>query len=508
MPPLAPSPGKPPLFLTSVRQLQAMLSGGWSQNRPNQAQAGKRMHRRNFLIAALTAATASRLAADPQTAKPPQSENANASDPQFVESEVAPLQRVLVHPPGPETLRTFPMFSGQHSMLTWELLRPEAAIQHAAFVAQLTRHGTEVLHFERLLEESIERCRANRSMTAWLQSNAPRLVKHEANVTAQSLLGIDDRFVYQRDDSGLLNPATSPTTTLFFTRDLAVMTPRGVVICNFNHDRRAFESALTRFVFQNATILKKYPIAFDAIAEQVYVEGGDVLLADKKTLLIGVGNATQQEAAMRLAKTLEMDVIAVQMPSVEQWPGEWSGLQSIFYHLDCLLNFVDHKRVLAVPYLLEQEHARSNPLLEILIGFSRIERLSRPERIAMLNEVQNVGWITRFQAGSGEPDRTLGKMKILDYLKAQGYEVNYVGGQLPPNGNPFRYTTERVIREARFMAANVVALGPAHLVSYAGNTNTNSDLRSAGIKVDTFAATELMRANGGPHCLTMPLERR
>ena len=286
------------------------------------------------------------------------------------------------------------------------------------------------------------------------------------------------------------------------------MTPRGVVICNFNHERRAFESALTRFVFQNATKLNKYPVAFDAIAEQVYVEGGDVLLADKNTLFIGVGNATQQEAAMRLAKNLEMDVIAVQMPSVEQWPGEWSGLQSIFYHLDCLLNFVDHKRVLAVPYLLEQEHARSNPLLEILIGFSRIERMSRPERIAMLNEVQNVGWITRFQAGSGEPDRTLGKMKILDYLKAQGYEVNYVGGQLPPNGNPFRYTTERVIREARFMAANVVALGPAHLVSYAGNTNTNSDLRSAGIKVDTFAAAELMRANGGPHCLTMPLERR
>ena len=484
-----------------------MLSGAVDQNRPNPVQAGKRMHRRNFLITALTATTASRLTAGPQASQLPQSENADGSNPHFVSSEIAPLKRVLVHPPGPETLRTFPMFSGQHSMLTWELLRPEAAIQHKHFVAQLTRHGIEVLYFEQLLEESIKRCRANGAFTAWLQNNAPRLVKHEAHVTAQSLLGIDDRFVYQRDDSGLLNPATSPTTTLFFTRDLAVMTPRGVVICNFNHDRRAFESALTRFIFRNATTLDKYPIVFDAITEQVYVEGGDVLLADKKTLLVGIGNATQQEAAIRLAKVLEMDVIAVQMPSVEQWPGEWSGLQSIFYHLDCLLNFVDHKRVLAIPYLLEQQHARNNPLLEILIGLSRIERLSRPERIAMLNEVQNVGWITRFQAGSGKPDRTLGRVKLLDYLKAQGYEVNYVGGQLPPHGNSLRYTTERVIREARFMAANVVALRPAHLVSYAGNPNTNSDLRSAGIQVDTFAATELMRANGGPHCLTMPLER-
>ena len=466
------------------------------------------MDRRKFLAVSLTTAAAGRLPAQHVDTLSAPSEGPRKSVSRFVDSEIGRLKRVLVHPPGAETRRTFPMLAGQHSMLTWELLREEAASQHEAFVSQLTRNGTDVLYFEKLLEESIKGAREDGSFVDWLEANAPPLVEQERSVTAQALLGIDDRFVYRKDASGLLRPAISPSTTLFFTRDLAVMTPRGVVICNFNHARRAFESALTRFVFQKAAKLAKYPIAFDAADERVFVEGGDVMVADKRTLFVGVGNATQQQAAMRLAQKLEMDVIAVQMPSVEQWPGEWDGLQSIFYHLDCLLNFVDRRRVLAVPYLLEKDHTRGNPLLEVLVGFSRIERVPRPERIAMLDEVQNVGWITRFKAGSGERDTTLEKMKIVDYLKLDGYQVNYVGGPVGPDDNVLRYITERVIRECRFMAVNVVALGPAHVASYAGNTHTCSDLQATGIKVDTFPAHELMRANGGPHCLSMPLERR
>lgn len=456
------------------------------------------MNRRQFLSAAVAAGlTGSILRAGP----------ADDQAAGFVTSEVGQLKRVVVHPPGPETRKAFPMLLGGHSMLTWELLREDATKQHEEFVKLLKQSGVEVLLMEELLEDAITQARKAGALDDWLDKSVPQLADHKKDLNAATLLGRDDRWIYRIDEAGIFRPAMLPATSLFFTRDLAVMMPRGVVLCGFNNRVRAFESILARFAFQYSTPLRKYPIVFDAVKEQVHVQGGDVMVLDANTLLVGVGNTTSEAAAISLAKKLDMDVVAVQMPSGEWQPGEWDGLQLMFYHLDCLLNLVDRRTVLAVPYLLEKEHVEKNPLLEMLYGFARVDDVEKTEVSAMLAEVRNVGWIKRYKAGSGELDEKLGSMKILDYLKEQGFQAIYAGGDRPDGDNELKHFNEHILRECRFMGVNAVATQPGKIVSYAGNHLTTAALKKGGVDVTTFPSCELVRANGGPHCLTLPLER-
>lgn len=455
------------------------------------------MDRRSFLSASFAWGLGSRIVA----AGEPEQEQG------FVTSETGRLQRVIVHPPGAETRKTFPFLLGNHSMLTWELLRPEAARQHEAFVKLLEQSGAEVLLLENLLADAIAQARKQGVLADWLQESAPALGEHEEEITAAALLGRDDRFVYATSPSGLLQPAMRPPTTLFFTRDLAVMTPRGVVLCNFGNAVRSFEAKLARLVFAHAPALAKYPIVYDAAKDDVFVEGGDVMVLDESTLLVGVGNATDEKAAARLAQQTEMDVVAVQMPTSQWRAGEWDGLQTIFFHLDCLISCVARRHVLAVPYLLEKEQHQRNPLLDVLYGFARLNRADKASRVALLEEVRRVGWITRYEAVTGRRHDSPGEMKLLDYLRGRGYRVTYVGGPLPEADDRLRHAVENVVRECRFMGINVVATQPGRLVAYDGTPRTLAALRAAGIEAATFSSGELVRANGGPHCLTLPLER-
>ncbi len=231
------------------------------------------------------------------------------------------------------------------------------------------------------------------------------------------------------------------------------------------------------------------------------------MVLDSDTLMVGIGNATDERTAKLLAQKLDIDVITVQMPSAGWQPGKWEGLQFIFFHLDCLLNFVDNRKVLAVPYLLEKEFVDRNHLLEVLYGFARFDPINSSGRLAMIEEVRRVGWLKRFKAGSGESDRDIESMKVLDYLKDRGYSVVPVGGAIEAGVSAHKHVIEQVIRECRFMAVNVVAVAPGKVVAYEDTPHTIKALRDAHIEVTTFPSSELVRANGGPHCLTMPLDR-
>ena len=103
-------------------------------------------------------------------------------------------------------------------------------------------------------------------------------------------------------------------------------------------------------------------------------------------------------------------------------------------------------------------------------------------------------------------------MKLVDYLKARGYEVIFTGGDRVADDAPFpkmaQFVSEVVIRELHGQGANVVATGPGKVVAYGGNPATLDALRRSGVEVTTFRGVELGRNNGGPHCMTMPLERK
>lgn len=58
------------------------------------------------------------------------------------------------------------------------------------------------------------------------------------------------------------------------------------------------------------------------------------------------------------------------------------------------------------------------------------------------------------------------------------------------------------------MGCNVLALGPRHAMSVAGNPETVSRMRATGVKVEVISGTDICRkGEGGPTCMTRPLVR-
>jgi len=57
------------------------------------------------------------------------------------------------------------------------------------------------------------------------------------------------------------------------------------------------------------------------------------------------------------------------------------------------------------------------------------------------------------------------------------------------------------------LGCNVQALGDKRVISLKKNTYANEEMRKRGIKVTEVDITEIVKAGGGPHCMTFPLSR-
>ena len=102
--------------------------------------------------------------------------------------------------------------------------------------------------------------------------------------------------------------------------------------------------------------------------------------------------------------------------------------------------------------------------------------------------------------GVWRQDRSVDGMKLVDYLRARGYEVIFTGGDRPADTEPFediaQFTSEVVIRELHGQGANVVATGPGKVVVDGGNPRTMAGSQEGGGRGDTFRGVELGRNNG------------
>jgi arginine deiminase len=264
-------------------------------------------------------------------------------------------------------------------------------------------------------------------------------------------------------------------------------------------------------MFRYAEVLKGCNIAFDAEKEGVLCEGGDIIVKDENTILMGIHNMSEDEAARKMAQTLEMDVFGVAMPPYE----DFSGTNVEIMHLDTVFNLVDEKKALTVPYLFEKEYALKNPMVRLLgrinEGLKDKRKMSESDEdfpdwySKAIKYIPDVGWLTHFKAGTGEAV-DLG-IKLVDYLRELGYEIIWVGGDKGEQSDD-KYLLEHVMYELSMQAANVVQLAPGKILSYAHNVRTIHALRKGGIEVLPFEGKYLADNLGGPHCLTMPLLRR
>jgi arginine deiminase len=108
----------------------------------------------------------------------------------FVGSEVAPLQRVIVHRPGTELSRL--TRENTTEMLFDDVIWTEGATEeHDALTGALRRRGVEVLYLEELLAEALAIPEARRS--ALIETVSPQPGGARAGIRHPRLAGHTDR---------------------------------------------------------------------------------------------------------------------------------------------------------------------------------------------------------------------------------------------------------------------------------------------------------------------------
>jgi arginine deiminase len=429
-------------------------------------------------------------------------------------SDVAPLRTTILMSIGNNIFKSSELGSASHPFFRSGL--PRGAIQeHAQLVQVLKDEGVKTFDVADLLDSAISNARKQEALAGWVSqvfpATAERILDRIDELDANSLLSRRDDHFYVRDANSNLDPLFPGLSSMYWSRDFAVSTPKGIIIGNGKHYNRSIENSLARFIFRYSDQLSDFPVVFDSEKEGVNLDGGDTTVLDSKTLLLGVGNRTSLEAAPKLAQKLGMDVLAVAMPPWE--PA--NGMRRQLLHLDSIFNIVDKKTVLAVPYFLEKKYNEENPIAGILLGLAeQITRINGtrlgqsigdPETLRTTVELMpQVGWVTRYKAGTGEAEEL--KLKLVDYFRGLGYAVVYVGGAMGSLPHD-QYAIERALYELRWQGANVVQVRPGRVIAYEHNILTNQALRDAGIEVVTFQGELLSIRNGGPHCLLMPLVR-
>jgi arginine deiminase len=415
-----------------------------------------------------------------------------------VYSEIGPLRRVLLHRPGLEIDRMVPAMM-EHLLFDDILDGEEARQEHDTFRTLLERLGVETLDAVTLLQETLARQRDARGgllaeLAASHRLREPVLRRLGALPPAE----LATALVYGLRSEEPQRPGGSlfdllPIPNYFFQRDPQVVLGDRVLISSMATEAREREPMLARAIFRHHPALSGYADLFavhspphavpDYGPAYPYpsIEGGDVLVASREVLLVGISERTNRRGVEALADYLRREqtsfrhLLAVELPP-----------RRAFMHLDTVFTFVD--RNLCIAY---------TPVIEP--GGPEAARVSRVDL-------------------EGEELTFRLQPSLRGALSALGIEVDVV-----PCGGGGDFLDQQ--REQWTDGANAFAVAPGVIFLYHKNRNTTDGLAARGWRVltegealaaadlgsgktcITFSGRELSRARGGPRCMTMPLER-
>ncbi|MDQ2930460.1 MAG: arginine deiminase family protein [Gemmatimonadota bacterium] len=405
--------------------------------------------------------------------------------PVHVCSEIGRLRSVLVHLPGPELLAVTP--DTREDFLYDDIIDLEnAQKEHRRLVAILERFTT-VLSVRDLLAEVVSIPAARDLLVRETLDIVPsgplarEIEVRSAEKLVEMLIEGEEEapgpLARSLNEGGYLLP---PLPNLFFTRDTAMVVGDHVMIGSMRYAVRWSEELIMKLLFLHHPLLTNKGILYDGAAERRHnytLEGGDVHPLRHDTVIIGFSERSSPAAidlltARLFEETPITNVIVVVMPK-----------ENTAIHLDMIFTQLDRDLCAVYP-----PH---------FIGPERLPILFRKKGNEQMQEMPNV-----FAA------------------------LEHVGLPMTP---VFCGGTRRSVQEREQWASgcNFVAMRPGVILSYSRNEATIAEMGKQGFRVVssvdfltgderikdgeraiiTFEGSELVRAGGGPRCMTLPVHR-
>ncbi|OHB18916.1 MAG: hypothetical protein A2666_05505 [Parcubacteria group bacterium RIFCSPHIGHO2_01_FULL_47_10b] len=371
----------------------------------------------------------------------------------------------------------------------------QAQFEHCEYLKVLHAFGTEIVAFSDLLVESLEDNAKRQGLVDQIrQLHQACQLNHLDSDHSRRLLSIDQQTLAVTLISGK-NPKTNevffdPLPNITFTRDIGAVVHSAIIDCSAAKKARMRESLLWRFIRSNHPEFSEIPSVFSVDQtipnNQCTIEGGDIIVVNPETILIGSGERTTINTALEVAKNL-LRAGEIKQVIVVRIPKERSSM-----HLDTLFSIISRNECIVYPPMISKKGG--SKFSAFIIGNDHecnLAALEAEKPLMILDALQQVG------------------IALCPILCGGNDEINQD-------------------REQWTDGANVFPLQQGVIVSYQRNTHTLKGLQGVGYRtisarefyttptfwlrnekkiVITIEDFELSRGRGGPRCLTFPLNR-